>query len=134
MSPVSLLAELCVQDSIGFEPSYDLSLMQVDKEMIFCKVRIVSRVTSKLQVTLPKAIADAHDIRPGSEIQFESGIDCIRIVVGKSRSELSLEEKLRLLKEARIRQQSRNKKFRHPTKPVRRDSRRDDLYERGTTH
>ena len=102
--------------------------------MILSKIRIVSRVTSKLQVTLPKAIADAHNIRPGSEIQFESGIDCIRIVVGKSRSELSLEEKLRLLKEARIRQQLRNKKFRRPNKPLKRDWRRDDLYERGTTH
>ena len=102
--------------------------------MILSKIRIVSRVTSKLQVTLPKAIADAHNIRPGSEIQFESGIDCIRIVVGKSRNELSLEEKLRLLKEARMRQQLRNKKFRRPMKPLKRDWRRDDLYERGKTH
>jgi len=94
----------------------------------------VSRVTSKLQVTLPKAIADLHNIRPGSEIQFESGIDCIRIVVGKSRIELPLEEKLRLLKEARKRQQLRNKDFRLPTKTVRCGWRRDDLYERGTTH
>ena len=62
-------------------------------------------MTSKLQVTLPKAIADLHNIRPGSEIQFESAIDCIRIVVGKSRIELPLEERLRLLKEARKRQQ-----------------------------
>jgi len=91
-------------------------------------------VTSKLQVTLPKAIADAHNIRPGSEIQFESGIDCIRIVIGKSTSELALEEKLRLIKEARIRQQLRNKNCRHPAKAVRRGWRRDDLYERGATH
>jgi AbrB family looped-hinge helix DNA binding protein len=94
----------------------------------------MSRVTSKLQVTLPKAIADAHNIRPGSEIQFESGMDCIRIVVGKSRSELAPEEKLRLLKEARIRQQLRNKDLRHPTKPVRRGWQRDYLYKRGATH
>ena len=94
----------------------------------------MSRVTSKLQVTLPKAIADSHNIRPGSEIQFESGIDCIRIVVGKSRIELPLEEKLRLLSEARKRQQLRNKNFRRPTKAAQRGWRRDDLYERGTTH
>ncbi len=115
------------------ERPYLLNPKRFDKETILTKIRIVSRVTSKLQVTLPKAIADAHNIRSGSEIQFESGIDCVRIVVGKSGSELSLEEKLRLLKEARIRQQLRNKKFRHPTKPVRRGWRRDDLYERGTT-
>jgi len=69
-----------------------------------------------------------------SRLRFESGIDCIRIVVGKSRIELPLEEKLRLLKEARKRQQLRNKDFRLPTKTVRRGWRRDDLYERGTTH
>jgi bifunctional DNA-binding transcriptional regulator/antitoxin component of YhaV-PrlF toxin-antitoxin module len=67
----------------------------------------MSRVTSKLQVTLPKAIADLHHIRPGTEIQFESAIDCIRIFIGKSRSTLPLEEKLRLLEEARTRQQLR---------------------------
>jgi len=94
----------------------------------------VSRVTSKLQVTLPKAIADLHHVRPGSEIQFESGIDCIRIVVGKSRLELPLEEKLRLLKEMRKRQQLRNNDFRRPAKAVRRGWRRDDLYERGAAH
>ena len=94
----------------------------------------MSRVTSKLQVTLPKAIADSHNIRPGSEIQFESAIDCIRIVTGETRNELALEEKLRLLKGARRRQQFRNKNFRRPTKPVRRGWKRDDLYERGATH
>jgi len=94
----------------------------------------VSRVTSKLQVTLPKAIADLHHVRPGSEIQFESGIDCIRIVVGKSRLELPLEEKLRLLKEMRKRQQLRNNDFRRPAKAVRRGWVRDDLYQRGAAH
>jgi bifunctional DNA-binding transcriptional regulator/antitoxin component of YhaV-PrlF toxin-antitoxin module len=94
----------------------------------------MSRVTSKLQLTLPKAIADLHHIQPGTEIQFESAIDCIRIYIGKSRSALPLEEKLRLLGEARKRQQLRNKNFHRTAKPVRRDWKRDDLYQRGTTH
>jgi bifunctional DNA-binding transcriptional regulator/antitoxin component of YhaV-PrlF toxin-antitoxin module len=94
----------------------------------------MSRVTSKLQVTLPKAIADLHHIQPGTEIQFESAIDCIRIYIGKSRSTLPLEEKLRLLGEARTRQQLRNENFHRTTKPLRRGWKRDDLYQRGTTH
>ena len=94
----------------------------------------MSRVTSKLQVTLPKAIADSHNIRPGTEIQFESAINCIRIVTGKTRNELALEEKLRLLGEGRKRQQVRNQKFIPPTKPARRGWKRADLYERGATH
>ena len=72
----------------------------------------MSKVTSKLQVTLPKVIAAAHNIRPGSEIHFESGIDCIRIVVGGTRSELPINEKLRLLTEANTRQRERNKQHR----------------------
>ena len=31
----------------------------------------MSKVTSKLQVTLPKAIAQAHGIRPGDEIEWD---------------------------------------------------------------
>jgi bifunctional DNA-binding transcriptional regulator/antitoxin component of YhaV-PrlF toxin-antitoxin module len=105
-----------------------------DKETSLAKVRNMSRVTSKLQVTLPKAIADLHHIRPGTEIQFESAIDCIRIFVGQSRSALPLEEKLRLLREARARQQLRNMNFHRTAKSVRRGWKRDDLYQRGATH
>ncbi len=90
-------------------------------------------MTSKLQVTLPKAIADFHRIQPGTEIQFESAIDCIRIFVGQSRGTLPLEEKLRLLGIARTRQQLRNKNFHRKAKPVRRGWKRDDLYQRGAT-
>ncbi|MFY9989118.1 MAG: AbrB/MazE/SpoVT family DNA-binding domain-containing protein [Chthoniobacterales bacterium] len=91
----------------------------------------MSKVTSKLQVTLPKVIAAAHNIRPGSEIHFESGIDCIRIVVGGTRSELPINEKLRLLTEAKTRQRERNKQHRAPSKPARRGWKREDLYHRG---
>ena len=98
--------------------------------MSLAKVRNMSRVTSKFQVTLPKAIADLHNIQPGTEIQFESAIDCIRILIGKSRSTLPLDEKLRLLGEARTRQQLRNKNFHRTANPVPRGWKRDDLYQR----
>lgn len=42
----------------------------------------MSKVTSKLQVTLPRAVARAHGIRPGSEIVFESAGEVIRVHPG----------------------------------------------------
>ena len=39
----------------------------------------MSKVTSKLQVTLPKAIAQAHGIRPGDEIEWASAGETIRV-------------------------------------------------------
>lgn len=36
-------------------------------------------MTSKLQVTIPKAVADAHRLKPGSHVVFESAGDVIRI-------------------------------------------------------
>jgi bifunctional DNA-binding transcriptional regulator/antitoxin component of YhaV-PrlF toxin-antitoxin module len=94
----------------------------------------MSRVTSKLQVTLPKAIAQAYNIGPGSEITFESGVDCIRIRVGKPGPGLSLKERLRLLQEARRKQQLRNKNFPAFPETVRRGWKREDLYQRGSAH
>ena len=71
----------------------------------------MSKVTSKLQVTLPKKIADAHDIHPGDQIDFESAGDVIRIrpkgtgdVGNRAKSPA---ERLRLFEEATRRQQAR---------------------------
>jgi len=40
----------------------------------------MSRVTSKRQVTIPKAVADRYAIAPGAEIVFEPAGDVIRVV------------------------------------------------------
>lgn len=40
----------------------------------------MSKVTSKLQVTIPKEIARKHGIKPGSRIRFDSAGDLIRVV------------------------------------------------------
>ena len=37
-------------------------------------------MTSKLQVTVPKAVADRYGIKPGDEIQFEEAGEVIRVV------------------------------------------------------
>jgi AbrB family looped-hinge helix DNA binding protein len=47
----------------------------------------MSRVTSKLQVTIPKAIARRYGIEPGTEIDFLPAGEAIRVVprAGESR-------------------------------------------------
>jgi AbrB family looped-hinge helix DNA binding protein len=60
----------------------------------------VSKVTSKLQLTVPKKIADEYGIRPGDELEWIPAGDSIRVelVKRKARSghELTTEERLAL--------------------------------------
>jgi len=93
----------------------------------------MAKVTSKLQVTLPKHMATLHGIAPGDEIQFESAGDVIRIIPArrKPRSQLSVDERLRLFDEATMRQDRRAAMLRLPAEPPEeRDWRREDLYDR----
>lgn len=52
----------------------------------------MSKVTSKLQVTIPKHVAEAHGIRPGSEIFFESrgGVLFVRVEPDREETERRL--------------------------------------------
>jgi bifunctional DNA-binding transcriptional regulator/antitoxin component of YhaV-PrlF toxin-antitoxin module len=93
----------------------------------------MARVTGKLQITVPKAVADAHALRTGSEVQFESAVDCIRLVVGQPRPGLSKDEKLRLLRESGARQKARNARWSGFETLQDRGWKREDLYERGGT-
>lgn len=94
----------------------------------------MSKVTSKLQVTLPKRIAEHHGIAPGDEIEFHSAGDVIRIVpAGRGRATvLDTRERLRLFDEATLRQETRNAQPAVADKrPKERDWKREDLYTRG---
>ena len=94
----------------------------------------MAKVTSKLQVTIPKHIADEYGIAPGVEIDFVPAGDSIRVILPHqiSRSSLSLEERLRLFDESRARQREREKHMDLPKDPpAERDWRREDLYTRG---
>jgi AbrB family looped-hinge helix DNA binding protein len=106
----------------------------------------MSKVTSKLQVTVPKAIAGQYGIRPGDELDWLPAGDAIRVApVGRSGTEentLSVEERLRLFDEATERERKRGT-LRTKRKPPRakestwkpheieRGWRREDLYTRG---
>ena len=59
----------------------------------------MSKVTSKLQVTIPKAIAEQYGIKPGDEIEFRPAGETIRIIPPRGRvaGRLSVEERLRLV-------------------------------------
>ena len=97
----------------------------------------MAKVTSKLQVTLPKRLAEAHRIAPGDRIEFQSSGDDIRIITeaGKRSSELSREERLRLFDEATRRIQVRARglpKSGDSAEPGGRGWTREELYRRGS--
>ena len=60
----------------------------------------MSKVTSKLQVTVPKKIADQYGIRPGDEVEWVPAGDGIRVEVIRCKAraghQLTTEEKLAL--------------------------------------
>lgn len=92
----------------------------------------MSKVTSKLQVTVPKAIAEMYGIEPGDEITWVPAGDSIRVLPpGHSAPKLDLETRLRLFDEATERQKEREKT--HPLrgtlgKPGERGWTREDAY------
>ncbi len=60
-------------------------------------------MTSKLQLTVPKAIADQYGIRPGDELEWIPAGDSIRVELVQSKAKaghkLSVEERLALFDE-----------------------------------
>jgi bifunctional DNA-binding transcriptional regulator/antitoxin component of YhaV-PrlF toxin-antitoxin module len=71
----------------------------------------MSKVTSKLQLTVPKIIADQYGIRPGDELQWVPAGETIRVVLsGKmrtARGELPVKDRLELFDRATQRQRQR---------------------------
>ncbi|NNK37973.1 MAG: AbrB/MazE/SpoVT family DNA-binding domain-containing protein [Xanthomonadales bacterium] len=96
----------------------------------------MAKVTSKLQITIPKVIAEQYGIEPGDEIDFRPAGAAIRLVPpkGATAARLTLEERLRLFDEATARQREREKQMRLPAKPqTEKDWTREDLYTRGSS-
>lgn len=94
----------------------------------------MAKVTSKLQVTLPKRIAEKHGISPGDEIEFQSAGQVVRIVPAAShrRDVLDARERLRLFDEASARIEERSAQLGGPAEArAKRDWSREDLYTRG---
>lgn len=92
----------------------------------------MSKVTSKLQVTVPKAIAQQHGIRPGDEIDWIPAGDSIRVVKrSRRRGTSDVRERLRLFDEATARQRRRQAGRPPEKEPKDRGWKREDLYDRG---
>ncbi len=92
----------------------------------------MSKVTSKLQVTVPKALADRYGIQPGDNILFEASGDVIRVVPPHADAlvaGLGVEARLRLFDGATIRQQARQA-TRQPARANTRGWTREELYDR----
>ena len=104
----------------------------LDKDAVLVKSKDMPKVTSKLQVTVPKAIADRYGIRPGDHIQWVPAGDTIRVVPPGRRAPVAdLELRLKLFDAATERQ-----RLKQASQPRRRASRtrgwkREDLYARG---
>lgn len=68
----------------------------------------VSKVTSKLQVTIPKRLAEEYGIEPGDEIEWIPAGESIRIVPASRRPEpLGVDARLELFDRATERQRER---------------------------
>ncbi len=93
----------------------------------------MAKVTSKLQVTIPKALADRYGIRPGDDIEWESAGQFIRVVPpGRHRLRLNARERLQLFDAATERQRGRESKMQITADQVTdRGWTREELYERG---
>jgi AbrB family looped-hinge helix DNA binding protein len=95
----------------------------------------MSRVTSKLQVTIPKRIAEQYGIEPGDEIEFVGAAESLRVVLpgGTQRdAPADVEERLHWFDQATSRQRERERRTRRasPTTSSDRGWAREDLYPR----
>jgi AbrB family looped-hinge helix DNA binding protein len=92
----------------------------------------MARVTSKLQVTIPKAIALRYGIEPGEEIQFLPAGDAIRVVARASSERVpDRARRVELFDRATERQRARQASREAVEATTERGWRREDLYDRG---
>jgi bifunctional DNA-binding transcriptional regulator/antitoxin component of YhaV-PrlF toxin-antitoxin module len=97
----------------------------------------MAKVTSKLQLTLPKAIADRYKIRPGDDLDWLPAGEAIRVVkrdAAKIVQPETLEQRLRLFDQATARQRKREAATsvkKRPASPQGRGWTREELYQRG---
>lgn len=98
----------------------------------------MSKVTSKFQVTVPKAIAERFNIKPGDQIEWEPAGDGIRVVPAsrRRRPKAARQERLRLFDKATERQQRRqatlDSELLKASARSGRGCEREDLYGRGS--
>lgn len=94
----------------------------------------MAKVTSKLQVTVPKALAAQLGIRPGDDVDWTISGNSLHVTPSKDRRQLlDLETRLRLFREATERQRRRQRDVRVMSADGDRGWTREELYDRGRT-
>jgi bifunctional DNA-binding transcriptional regulator/antitoxin component of YhaV-PrlF toxin-antitoxin module len=89
-------------------------------------------VTSKLQVTIPKAIAERYGIEPGAEIDWLPAGEAIRVVTKADRQRGNdRTRRLQLFDSSTERQRERQKGKQNGLATAERGWSREDLYARG---
>jgi AbrB family looped-hinge helix DNA binding protein len=92
----------------------------------------MAKVTSKLQLTVPKALAEQFGIRPGDQIDFTPAGEVIRMTRrGREQETGSIPDRLQLFDQATERQRRRQRLPPIRRAPADRGWRREDLYQRG---
>jgi bifunctional DNA-binding transcriptional regulator/antitoxin component of YhaV-PrlF toxin-antitoxin module len=87
----------------------------------------MAKVTSKLQLTLPKALAERYGVEPGDEVEWEAAGDAIRVVPSSTRRRRDASSRLRLFDAATRRQEGRQE---GAPSAIDRGWTREELYER----
>jgi AbrB family looped-hinge helix DNA binding protein len=96
----------------------------------------MAKVTSKLQVTIPKAIATRHGIEPGDDVEWADAGDAIRLEPVEKRSlrRVTVEDRLKWFDDATERQRLRESAAPIAAAPLEADRgwTREELYSRGS--
>ncbi|MCY4012938.1 MAG: AbrB/MazE/SpoVT family DNA-binding domain-containing protein [Gammaproteobacteria bacterium] len=93
----------------------------------------MSKVTSKLQVTVPKALAQEYGIAPGDDIRFEASGEVIRVVPPSADAPtrpVDIRKRLALFDAASARQRARESASIRERSATRGWT-REELYQRG---
>jgi AbrB family looped-hinge helix DNA binding protein len=92
----------------------------------------MAKVTSKLQITIPKALADTVGIAAGSEVDWMAVGGTLQIVPRTASPVLlGRDERLELFRTASERQHKRNADWAGYIEPRHRGWTREELYDRG---
>lgn len=91
----------------------------------------MAKVTSKLQVTIPKTLAAEFGIEPGDDIEWSASGDAIRLSRRTKVRELDVRARLQLFDKATLRQKEREKAMKRPRSGADRGWTREELYDRG---
>jgi AbrB family looped-hinge helix DNA binding protein len=92
----------------------------------------LAKITRKLQVTVPKAIAEQYRIRPGDEVLFVAAGDAVRLVPARNPAATrTAAARLRLFDQATVRQRERERRAPLAVSTDDRGWTREELYDRG---